>query len=426
MTDIHKIFQKIEERAKNGNYIYRGEPKCHENVASRLWRKIAKNTDNYDVPRVDISRIQDELFCGAQKHVPTSTDKKLDVLSEIQHFGGDTNLIDFTTNYLIALFFACEKLFDEDGRVIIQDKNEKEDTVVEPNNPQDPRDSQHRIVVQKSVFVHIPEGSFIPLERNVVTILAHQKKEILAYLEKYHDISMSTVYSDLHGYINYQDRHGGGYTQFYAGLATMNTGDYAMAVEHFTRAIDLDYATIKDAYFYRGRAYAGLSQYDESIDDYNSAYEHMRDDPGLPRLYQYRSWAYLAQSDFDAALKDINSCINLDYQQDAMYLQRGIIHHKVKYDRSQALRDYDQSIRLNPEGSGAYQFRGLLHYEMFKYTQNAENWNKAFEDFYKSATIDPSTKGDMPEEMKRVLNLTQSLRESVAGRDITGRRISTA
>ena len=425
MADIHKIFQEIEERAENGNYIYRGEPKRHENVASRLWRKFARNTGNYDVPGVDISRIQDELFCGAQKHVPSPNEKKLDVLSEIQHFGGDTNLIDFTTNYLIALFFACEKLFDEDGRVILQDTNEKGIRIVEPNNPQSPRDSRHRIVVQKSVFVHKPEGFFKPRERNVVTILAHQKKEILAYLEKYHDISMSTVYSDLHGYIKYQDRHGKGYTQFYAGLATLDIGNYAMAVEHFTRAIDSDDATIKHAYFYRGRAYAELSRYDESIEDYNAAYEHMREDPGLSRLFQYRSLAYLAKSNFDAALKDSNSSIELDSQQDVVYMIRGYIYHKGKNDHRQALRDFDESIRLNPESSGAYQFRGLLHYEIFKDTKNDENWNKAFEDFYKAATIDPSAKLDMPEEIKRALNLTQHLKKSVAGRDITGRRIST-
>ena len=26
MTDVHKIFQEIEEKSKDGDYIYRGEP----------------------------------------------------------------------------------------------------------------------------------------------------------------------------------------------------------------------------------------------------------------------------------------------------------------------------------------------------------------------------------------------------------------
>ena len=428
MTDIHKIFQEIEKKSKDGDYIYRGEPKCHENVSSRLWRKFAKNTQNYDVPRVDISKVEDELFCGVQKHVPTPDEKKIDLLSEIQHFGGDTNLIDFTTNYLIALFFACEKLFDENGRVILQDKDEERDMIVEPDIPQNPRDSQHRIVVQKSVFFRGPDGFFNPEERNIVTILAHQKKDIMSYLQKYHDISMSTVYGDLHGYIKYQDRHGGGYTQFYAGLASMNQGNCEMAVGHFTRAIDLDYATIKDAYFFRGRAYAELAQYDKSIydksiNDYDAASEFMRDDP---KLYLYRGLSYLAKKVFDMALEDFNRAINLDNQQDRAFLARGWIYDKVNNNSEQALSDYDESIRLDPEGSSAYQFRGALHYEMYEDTKIAEYWPKALEDFKRAANIDPSVKEDIPVELKRAMDFSQTLRDSVAGRDITGRRISTS
>ena len=425
MTDIHKIFQEIEKKSKDGDYIYRGEPKCHENVSSRLWRKFAKNTQNYDVPRVDISKVEDELFCGVQKHVPTPDEKKIDLLSEIQHFGGDTNLIDFTTNYLIALFFACEKLFDENGRVILQDKDkdEERDMIVEPDIPQNPRDSQHRIVVQKSVFFRGPDGFFNPEERNIVTILAHQKKDIMSYLEKYHDISMSTVYSDLHGYIKYQDRHGGGYTQFYAGLASMNQGNCEMAVEHFARAIDLEYATIKDAYFFRGCAYAELAQYDKSINDYDAASEFMRDDP---KLYLYRGRSYIFKDEFDMALKDFDKAIELDNQQAGALMARGGIYHYVKNNRKQALSDYDDSIRLDPEGSSAYQYRGALHYEMYEDTKNAEYWPKALEDFKRAANIDPSVKEDIPVELKRAMDFSQALRDSVAGRDITGRRISTS
>ena len=34
--------------------------------------------------------------------------RESEVLAQIQHNGGDTNLIVFTTNYLVALFFACD------------------------------------------------------------------------------------------------------------------------------------------------------------------------------------------------------------------------------------------------------------------------------------------------------------------------------
>lgn len=418
MTDVHKIFQEIEEKSKDGDYIYRGEPKCHENVSSRLWRKFAKYTKDFDVPLVDISKIQDELLCGARNHVRSPLDKDIDILSEIQHYGGDTNLIDFTTNYLVALFFACEQQFDEDGRVILQDRAEKEGFIEVPNSPQNSRDSKHRIVAQKSVFVQRPEGLFIPQKRNVVIVLADQKQDIMSYLEKYQDISMSTIYNDLHGYIKYQDRHGGGYTQFYAGLASMNKGNYETASEHFTRAINLN---CPKAIYYRGSVYTELGQYDNSISDYNAAFEFMRD---APDLYVGRGLAYLFKGEFDMALEDFNSAIDLDNQLADVYMARGGIYHKVKDNRTQALSDYDESIRLKPDGNDAYYFRAILYYQMYEDTKNTEYWNKAFGDFKKAANVDPSITKDIPEEIKRAMDFTQSLSDSVAGRDITGRRIT--
>ncbi len=40
------------------------------------------------------------------------------MLVEMQHFGGKTNLIDFTTDYRVALFFACDGAHGECGRVV--------------------------------------------------------------------------------------------------------------------------------------------------------------------------------------------------------------------------------------------------------------------------------------------------------------------
>ena len=422
MTDVHRIFQEIEEKSKDGDYIYRGEPKCHENVSSRLWRKFAKDTENWDVPSIDILKVQDELLCGARKHVRSPLEE-IDLLSEIQHYGGDTNLIDFTTNYLVALFFACEQQFDEAGRVILQDRAEKVGFIVEPNNPQNPRDSQHRIVVQKSVFVQRPEGFFIPQKRNVVIILAHQKRDIMSYLEKYHDISMSTIYNDLHGYIKYQDRHGGGYTQFYAGLASMDEGTCEMAVEHFTRAIKSNYFTAK-AHYYRGRAYTELEEYDRSIKDYSAALESIKDDP---TLYMLRGTSYLLKEkqEVDMALEDFNSAIKLDAQHDRFLAWRGMVYHKLKNNRKQALRDYDESIRVNPDGSPAYYFRAELYYEMGKDEKHKEYWIQAAEDFKRATNIDPSVKENIPKDIKRIMRITQSRRDSVAGRDVTGRHITT-
>lgn len=402
MTDIHKIFQEIEEKSKHGDYIYRGEPKCYENVSSRLWRKFAKYSEDCDV-----TEIQEELFLDVKRHVAVPSDQKMRALSEIQHYGGDTNLIDFTKNYLIALFFACEQQADEDGRVILQNRDKKPGLIVEPDIPQAlARDFQHRIEVQKSVFVHKPEGFFIPEEYNVVTIFSHQKKDIMSYLQKYHNISISTVYNDLHGYIKYQDFHGGGYTQFHAGVASMSKRNYEMAVEHFTRALNKDFSLIY-AHCHRGDAYHLLGQYDKAINDYSAA---SKLDPTGAWIYSRRAVAYAMKNEDDMALEDFDKSIELDAQHEEAYALRGTIHHKVKSDSEQALKDYNKSICLNPDKSSAYYLRAMLYYDMHEEENNPEYYSSAVKDFVKAVEIDPTfVRANMPEDMKKLVSNLPSL-----------------
>ena len=203
----------------------------------------------------------------------------------------------------------------------------------------------------------------------------------------------------------------------------MDEGTCEMAVEHFTRAIKSNYFTAK-AHYYRGRAYTELEEYDRSIKDYSTALESIKHDPNL---YMLRGTSYLLKEkqEVDMALEDFNSAIKLDAQHDQAFAWRGTIYHKMKNDREGALRNYDESIRVNPDGSPAYYFRAVLYYEMGKDEKHKEYWIKAFEDFKRAAEMDPSIEKDIPKDIKRIMGLTQSLRDSVAGRDITGHRITT-
>ena len=47
----------------------------------------------------------------------------LSILTQLQHYESQTNLIDFTTDFNIALFFACDGQPGENGRVIVQKRN---------------------------------------------------------------------------------------------------------------------------------------------------------------------------------------------------------------------------------------------------------------------------------------------------------------
>ena len=130
---VEDIIREIEAKSKGGGYIYRGERKCNSKVSSKLYRDFEIETESFD-----IELVQKELLAAAKKHTGdlpqdfrldvlappnvigalTEEARDFEILTEIQHYGGKTNLIDFTTDYFIALFFACDGRYDEDGRII--------------------------------------------------------------------------------------------------------------------------------------------------------------------------------------------------------------------------------------------------------------------------------------------------------------------
>ena len=220
--EIKEIISEIEEKSADGNYIYRGEPETHEGhpyhgkVSSSLWREYGLEIDAFN-----IEAVQTEMLSGAKQHLGEQsqdfradrTVSNFEILTEIQHYGGKTNLIDFTTDYFIALFFACDGHHEKKGRVILQKTENIQNMIEHPRNP------RHRVIAQKSVFVRPPKGFIEPNEDDTVTIPGDLKQWILQNLRKYHDISTETIYNDIYGFIKHQKIHGGclytGFLGFY-------------------------------------------------------------------------------------------------------------------------------------------------------------------------------------------------------------------
>ena len=122
--------------------------------------------------------VQEEILKEAKEYTIHKMDDT-EILTELQHYGGKTNLIDFTTDYLVALFFACDGEYEEPGRVILLQRPPKIDpktyTVKEP-----PR-TIRRAEVQKSIFVEAPVGVVDP--DAVAHIPADLKVHMLDYLD---------------------------------------------------------------------------------------------------------------------------------------------------------------------------------------------------------------------------------------------------
>ena len=214
LNAVLEIIREIAEKSDSGSYIYRGEPRRYRKVSSSLWRvcKRKMKTENFD-----IQAIEGPILESAKNY--TSEQEEIEIWAELQHYGGHTNLIDFTTDNHIALFFACDRFFDKPGRVIFLGEDAQDENRVEKKT-QNPR---NRIIAQKSVFIRPPTGVVEP--DDVITIPAHLKQPILSYLDKHHGISNEIIYNDLHGFIRNQDMHQIACIEFYVGSIQQKTGD---------------------------------------------------------------------------------------------------------------------------------------------------------------------------------------------------------
>ena len=382
---VQDIIRAIEAKSADGGYIYRGERKCYTKVSSNLYREYDINEEHFD-----IEVVQKEMLSDAKKHIgdlpqdfrtdfttfpnvaEEDTDETInfEILTEIQHYGGKTNLIDFTTDYFIALFFACDGHHDKPGRVILQKTDEIQSMIKHPRNP------RHRVIAQKSIFVRHPKGFFKPDDLIIINIPTDFKLPLLEHLRKYHGLSTDIIYNDLHGFITNQSIHESAYTEFHRGLSYYIRGDeaenpeekqeaYEKAVHHYTKALKLK-PDLPEGYNNRGNAYREKGEIDKAIQDYNNAIKYEENDA---LSYNNRGNAHFDKGDIDKANEDYNKAIELDPDFAQAYYNRGNAY-TMTGETSKAIEDYNKAIELDPDFTQAYTIRGSVWLHL-------EEWEKA-------------------------------------------------
>ena len=376
-NDLARVLAKINEIAEksaDGDYIYRGESnKYHKKVSSGLYREYEADIEAEDF---DIAVVQEEILREAKEYTTHKMDDP-EILAQLQHHGGKTNLIDFTTDYLVALFFACDGNRDKPGKVIFLQNQSGDYEVLKP-----PR-TIPRAGVQKSIFVQSPSGVVEP--DAVVDIPADLKGPMLDYLRKHHDISTKTIYNDLLGFIENRRIHKSVYTEFFKGFTCQKRGDsakdlarkeawYEKASMHYTEAIDLN-PELAIAYNNRGTAYVGIGEVDTAIQDYDTAIA-LR--PDFADAYVARGLAYAVKGDFESAIKDFSTAIALRPDFADAYVDRGLAYG-VKGDFESEIKDYNTAIEKKPDYAEAYAHRGLAYGVKGDFESEIKDYNTAIE-----------------------------------------------
>lgn len=110
---LEELFSLIDsDRLSINKFVFRGQGDKNWNIQASLFRDV------------NIARSEHELLEGYLNKFPEySSQSMINTFADMQHYGIPTRLVDWTTNPLIALFFACNSQPEKDGRVFFYPRN---------------------------------------------------------------------------------------------------------------------------------------------------------------------------------------------------------------------------------------------------------------------------------------------------------------
>ncbi|MDE0469267.1 MAG: tetratricopeptide repeat protein [Candidatus Poribacteria bacterium] len=161
-------------------------------------------------------------------------------------------------------------------------------------------------------------------------------------------------------------------TYFRRGYTMWELGNYAAAVEYFTKAISL-HPNDPFTYYNRGVVKGELEQHIAAIEDYDVA---IRLKPDFALAYNNRGLAKYRLGQHIAAITDYDIAIGLKPNDAKAYLNRGLAKAALG-QHSAAIADYNIGIRLKPNGADAYNNRGVAKGELGQHFAAIEDYNVA-------------------------------------------------
>ncbi len=215
-TEVTTLVQSIAETEAIGPFgdltIFRGQAfrRC---LLPGIARKDPK-VDTNDLERTVLKQLTLQGAALLGQAAPTD----LDLMVVAQHFGLKTRLLDWSSNPLAALWFACSNRADGDVYVyaleaddlLAEDIYSKDPFAAAKTRVIQPRLNNSRIVAQSGWFTlhrySKKARRFVPLESNAdaspflheICIPARSRKAILWSLDR-HGVTSSTLFPDLEG-----------------------------------------------------------------------------------------------------------------------------------------------------------------------------------------------------------------------------------
>ena len=378
LDKLFGIINEIVSISAGGDYIYRGEPRCYPKISSTLYRSYESA---FDSGQFTIEQIQEIETQKVKDYIRNQDKPDFEIASELQHYGGESNLIDFTRDYHIALYFACAKLHGKDGRIVLLQQNQETIAKYQIERAQYP---PKRAQAQNSIFVQPPGGFIYPNDKDVKTVCIPKeiKQWILIHLHKFQDISYQTLFNDMYGFLG-QAALRTSKDAAQQGLALEGVLAKHLPVENLTdkerqerheRTVKahitrIEYSPYEATYHEElARYYREIREYDCSIETSSKA---ILLKPDYTAAYVSRGAAYAGKEDLALAIEDLVKAKRLGPPSSPTYILLGLIYDRLG-DCPLADEHFQQAHKLNPNNPVVRQYLQQRDRKDITMSQNSE------------------------------------------------------
>ncbi|MGI8926331.1 MAG: tetratricopeptide repeat protein [Tepidiformaceae bacterium] len=132
------------------------------------------------------------------------------------------------------------------------------------------------------------------------------------------------------------------------GNVYFNVGQYGLAIERYTRAIELS-ADLVAAYYNRANARTRSLEYDLALEDYDAALRLQPDDADA---LNNRGMLHLYRASYREALSDFNEALRADPGDTTVMVNRGLAYVHSG-DPASALIDFQDAVAADPQDAAA-------------------------------------------------------------------------
>ena len=320
-----KVYDDILAQCeKQDTSIFRGVNRRYLDNASLLDKQYRLNSKLYRMliekylyspqkTSASLKQIEQKIIERAQRLFPHQDLEQ--IRTEMQHYGGATNQIDFSKDINVALFFACDGEYNQDGELFILDRAKIEEKKynekiwgqwgkIDIKDPFINQNSSGRVKIQKSVFVR-PERGYIkvPLSLPAINIIERvpignsDKLKILRHLSKYHGIDKNTIFNDIIGFVENEENYilASSELCYNESQKYRKLKEYQEVIKYATRAMKLGNQRA-ELHLWQGEAYKGLHQEGKASKCYKKVIEittqNINAGAQQAELYFFRGSAY--------------------------------------------------------------------------------------------------------------------------------------